>query len=124
MSRAFLLMRGSFVSWAYRMLANWLVLHTLGSAKVMKEASGSDLDGECVISDVHVGGFAVGADAGPSGGVHEIGVAGAGELQPDGHHFVGEAMVERLEGGAGAVRASEDVGEFGAVEHAQSCAAA
>src|SRR6185312_1023466 len=66
---------------------------------------------ERAVAELHVGRFAVGADARPSGAVHEIGVAGAGELQPGGHHFVRQAMVDRLEGGAGAVRASEDVSE-------------
>ena len=72
------------------------------------------------VTEVHVGGFAVRSDAGPLGAVHQIGIAGAGEVQPHGDHLVGDAVIYGLVIAAGAVGVSEDVVELRAVEDAQA----
>ena len=84
------------------------------------EAGVREVPGGGSVAEVHVSGFAVGSDAGPLGAVHEIGIAGAGEVQPHGDHLVGDAVIDGLVIAAGAVGVSEDVVKLRAVKDAQT----
>jgi hypothetical protein len=72
------------------------------------------------VAEVHVVCFAVRADAGPLRAIHKIGVAGAGEVQPDGHHLVGDTVIDWSEIDGGIVGVSEDIGQLRAVEGAEA----